>query len=56
MNDQGADQDFDDLVLELRKKQNPIISIVQRPFAIDPRSLIMNPDGSVGSSWGCSTR
>lgn len=45
-NDQGADQDFDDLVLELRKKQNPIISIVQRPFAIDPRSLIMNPDGT----------
>jgi hypothetical protein len=44
-NDQGADQDFDDLVLELRKKQNPIIAIAQRPFAIDPRSLIMNPDG-----------
>jgi hypothetical protein len=44
-NDQGADQDFDDLVLELRKKQDPIIAIVQRPFAIDPRSLIMNPDG-----------
>jgi hypothetical protein len=44
-NDQGADQDFDDLVLELRKKQDPIIAIIQRPFAIDPRSLIMNPDG-----------
>jgi hypothetical protein len=44
-NDQGGDQDFDDLVLELRKKLDPIIQIVQRPFAIDPRSLIMNPDG-----------
>jgi hypothetical protein len=31
--DHGADQDFDDLVLELRKKQDPIIAIVQRPFA-----------------------
>ena len=44
-NDQGNDQDFDDLVLELRKKQDPIIALVQRPFAIDPRSLMMNPDG-----------
>jgi hypothetical protein len=45
-NDQGgSDQDFDDLVLELRKKVDPILEIVQRPYALDPTTLMMNPDG-----------
>jgi len=52
-NDQGGDVDFDDLVLELRKKQDPIVAIAQRPFAIDPRALIMNPDGIFYAGGAC---
>jgi hypothetical protein len=45
-NDQGGtDVDFDDLVLEIRKKQNPIIQIEQRPYSINIYNSMMNPDG-----------
>jgi len=45
-NDQGgADVDFDDLVLGIRKKQDPIVEIVQRPYAVNLATLMMNPDG-----------
>jgi hypothetical protein len=45
-NDQGApDDNFTDLVLEIRKKQDPIIKIVQRPYAINSSTLMVNPDG-----------
>lgn len=45
-NDQGeGDKDYNDLVIEIRKKLDPIIEIVQRPSAINPETLMMNPDG-----------
>jgi hypothetical protein len=41
----GTDADFDDLVLEAREQVDPIIEIVQRPYSINPPTLMMNPDG-----------
>ena len=41
----GTDADFDDLVLEAREQVDPIIEIVQRPYSINPATLMMNPDG-----------
>jgi hypothetical protein len=44
--DRGAQPpDFNDLVMEIRKKQDPILAVMQRPYAINPRTLMMNPDG-----------